>query len=81
VTDKPVFVCPNLGQHRESVGQTLPDDTTEAALLGGIPTWLGLGVTHIGGCCGVGPETIRTLARVVAETGARSSAGACSEPV
>jgi S-methylmethionine-dependent homocysteine/selenocysteine methylase len=35
----------------------------------GVPEWLALGAEHIGGCCGAGPDTIRALARVVAERG------------
>jgi homocysteine S-methyltransferase len=72
VTDKPIFVCPNLGRHAESAGHALSGEAREAAFIAGVPGWLALGVTHIGGCCGVGPQTIRALARVVAETDARS---------
>jgi len=70
-TDKPIFVCPNLGRQGESAGQALSGEAPEAAFIAGVPGWMALGVTHIGGCCGVGPETIRALARVVAETDAR----------
>jgi homocysteine S-methyltransferase len=72
VTDKPIFVCPNLGRQGEGAAHALSGDAGEAAIITGVPAWLALGVTHIGGCCGVGPETIRALARVVGETGARS---------
>jgi homocysteine S-methyltransferase len=71
VTVKPVFVCPNLGQHGEGAGHALSGDATEAAFIAGVPGWLALGVSHIGGCCGVGPDTIRALARVVAEADAQ----------
>jgi homocysteine S-methyltransferase len=72
VTKKPIFVCPNLGRQGESPGHARYGDASEAAFIAGVPAWLALGVTHIGGCCGVGPETIRALARLVAETDARS---------
>jgi homocysteine S-methyltransferase len=66
-TGKPIAVCPNLGQHWESPAHARAAGTTEAALLAGVPEWLALGVDHIGGCCGAGPDTIRALARVVAD--------------
>jgi homocysteine S-methyltransferase len=56
-TDKPIMVCPNLDRHREN-----------ATFLVDVPVWIDLGVRHIGGCCGVGPGTIRALAHAVGET-------------
>jgi len=61
-TSKALYACPNLGQHWESATQGLAGGESEAAFLGCVPDWLELGVTHIGGCCGVGPRTLGALA-------------------
>jgi homocysteine S-methyltransferase len=66
VTTKPIAVCPNLGQHWESGRNGLAGGAPEAAFIGQVADWLDLGVTHIGGCCGVGPETIEKVAALVA---------------
>jgi homocysteine S-methyltransferase len=67
-TDKPIVVCPNIGGHRENAEHALAGDETEAAFLAAVPDWLDVGVTHIGGCCGAGPDTIRALVHAVGET-------------
>jgi homocysteine S-methyltransferase len=66
-SDKPVSICPNLGQHWETDARALAGGATEAEFLRHVPEWLALGATHIGGCCGVGPSTIAALARIVHE--------------
>ena len=66
-SDKPVSICPNLGQHWETDAHALAGGATEAEFLRRVPEWLALGVTHIGGCCGVGPSTIAALAAIVRE--------------
>jgi homocysteine S-methyltransferase len=52
-TAKPIMVCPNVGEHAQD------------HLVRRVPEWLALGVTHVGGCCGVGPSTIGAIARAV----------------
>jgi homocysteine S-methyltransferase len=64
-TAKPIVVCPNLGQHWESAAGGLAGGTASQDLLRRVPEWSVLGVAHIGGCCGVGPETIAALAAAV----------------
>jgi homocysteine S-methyltransferase len=61
-TTKPLVICPNLGQHWETTAAALAGGTPESDLLRRLPEWLDLGVAHIGGCCGVGPETIAAIA-------------------
>lgn len=65
-TAKPIMVCPNLGQQWESDSLALAGGTTEAEFVRRIPEWIGLGVTHVGGCCGVSPNTIGAISAVVA---------------
>jgi homocysteine S-methyltransferase len=66
-TAKPILVCPNLGQHWEPRQHGLVGGTPHDDLVRRVPEWLALGVTHIGGCCGVGPETIAAIAAQVAQ--------------
>jgi homocysteine S-methyltransferase len=65
VTAKPLVACPNLGQHWESDAHALTGGATETDFERLVPTWMELGVTHIGGCCGVGPSAIAAVARVL----------------
>ncbi|OPY15353.1 MAG: Bifunctional homocysteine S-methyltransferase/5,10-methylenetetrahydrofolate reductase [Syntrophus sp. PtaB.Bin001] len=64
VTDKPVVVMPNAGMPRAVGGRTLylanPEYFTEYA-----KKFVELGVRGIGGCCGVHPAHISTMARAV----------------
>ncbi len=60
VTGKPLLVCPNLGQHWDENG--LAGGATEAEFVRRASEWLRLGVTYVGGCCGVGPDAIAKLA-------------------
>ncbi len=73
-TVKPLMVCPNLGQHWDGQAHRLAGGTTEAQFKRGVAEWLDLGVTHVGGCCGVGPEMIGEIARLVAAARAGSHA-------
>jgi homocysteine S-methyltransferase len=63
-TAKAVLVCPNLGQHWENDAHALAGGTTETEFERRVLEWLDLGVTYIGGCCGVGPSTIASIARI-----------------
>jgi homocysteine S-methyltransferase len=69
---KPILVCPNLGQHWESVVAGLAGGASDAEFLARIPEWLALGVAYIGGCCGVTPQTIAAASRLA--QAARSAA-------
>ncbi len=59
---KPIAVCPNLGQQWAGDEHALTGGGSDSELLRHLPQWLDLGVDHIGGCCGVGPATIRAIA-------------------
>ena len=61
VTAKAIVACPNLGQQWQTEAVGLAGGASPAELLSNVPAWLELGVEHIGGCCGVGPETIAEL--------------------
>lgn len=56
-TDLPVIVYPNSGDRYDAVSKSWapgePFDWSEA-----VREWISLGVTAVGGCCRVGPETI-----------------------
>jgi homocysteine S-methyltransferase len=60
-TRKPIAICPNLGQQWASEEHALTGGASDSELLRHLPTWLELGVEHIGGCCGVGPATIHAI--------------------
>jgi homocysteine S-methyltransferase len=75
-TGKPILVCPNRGQHWENVTHALVGEAAEAEFMRHVPDWLELGVTHIGGCCGVGPNLIGAIA-----SGARAQRTLPLEPL
>jgi homocysteine S-methyltransferase len=54
-SEKPLVAYPNDGR----LGGSTPGSPT-----GAVERWLELGARLIGGCCGIGPDTIRSLARV-----------------
>ncbi len=66
-TDLPLGAYPNLGRyldpHWKFDDSTAPSDYAETALI-----WRAEGAQILGGCCGVGPEHIRTLAQAVVGT-------------
>ena len=66
VTGKEILVYPNLGQRWDGGTHGLAGGDPADELLSRVGEWLELGVAHIGGCCGVGPETIAALARLAA---------------
>lgn len=66
-TMKPIFICPNLGQHWESSARALAGGAGEGAFDRCVPEWLDLGVGYIGGCCGVGPQTIAAIGNAIEE--------------
>jgi homocysteine S-methyltransferase len=65
VTDRPLVAYPNTGRIWDGAGrfwQAGPGvDHFPAAL---VRDWLGAGARLVGGCCGIGPDAIRDLARV-----------------
>ncbi len=63
---KALYACPNLGQHWESGTHELAGGEGTAAFLRCVPELLELGVTYIGGCCGVGPRILAQLAALAA---------------
>jgi homocysteine S-methyltransferase len=73
----PAFVESLLGRARSATGLPLvayPNDGRVGGNTLGFPTgaverWLELGARLIGGCCGIGPDTIRSLARVATCSG------------
>jgi homocysteine S-methyltransferase len=73
----PAFVESLLGRARSATGLPLvayPNDGRVGGATLGFPTgaverWLELGARLIGGCCGIGPDTIRSLARVATCSG------------
>jgi homocysteine S-methyltransferase len=69
-TNKPIAVCPNLEHGSRHNAHALAGDTAEGAFVAAVPTWLRLGATHVGGCCGAGPATIAALGPIVTQAGA-----------
>lgn len=61
-TGKPIVVCPNLEPERHG----LTAASADAELAHRVREWLALGVSHIGGCCGAGPQAIAAIARAAA---------------
>lgn len=61
-TAKPIVVCPNLEPERHGRA----GGSVEAELASRVREWLALGVSHIGGCCGAGPQAIGAIARAAA---------------
>jgi homocysteine S-methyltransferase len=54
-TDLPILVYPNSGRNRDAGG--FPASVVDA--------WRERGARGIGGCCGIGPDTIATIARTL----------------
>lgn len=58
-TKKPIIAYPNSGELYRDGSWT--DGGATQSILSLAPTWLKAGVSAIGGCCRVGPETIRQV--------------------
>ena len=73
VTDRPLVAYPNSGrmwdgtERRWRAGPGV--DQFPPALVRG---WLGAGARLVGGCCGIGPDAIRDLARVTTKAPSRT---------
>jgi homocysteine S-methyltransferase len=63
VTGKPAVAYPNSGESWDAGGRRWTGDASDNTTLAS--GWLDAGATYIGGCCRVGPEDIRALARTL----------------
>jgi homocysteine S-methyltransferase len=67
VSEKPIIVYPNSGEHYDAVskswfGTTNSDDFARASL-----SWHNAGASIVGGCCRTGPEHIRSIRREIVD--------------
>lgn len=66
VTTLPILVYPNSGEEYDALGKSWLHETSSVDLVTAAPDWIDRGAEGVGGCCRVGPETIRALrSRVV----------------
>lgn len=65
VTGRPAIAYPNAGESWDARRHRWTGAPSYD--VGMVPTWLSAGATWVGGCCQVGPETIRQVAAAVAE--------------
>ena len=65
--DKKIVVYPNSGAvyHAESKTWTGLSDASSCALM--VKEWMNLGADMIGGCCGIGPEQIKAMGKIMYE--------------
>ena len=65
--DKKIVVYPNSGAvyHAESKTWTGLSDSSSCALM--VKEWMNLGADMIGGCCGIGPEQIKAMGKIMYE--------------
>ena len=63
VSGKPVVAYPNSGEAWDAGGRRWTGDSTDSATLA--QGWVAAGAAYVGGCCRVGPEDIRALARAL----------------
>ena len=66
VTDKRIVVYPNSGERWDGAGRCWSGEPDTSGFVELARGWASQGVWAVGGCCRVGPETIRQLARVLA---------------
>lgn len=62
VCDKPIVVYPNSGEGWDARAREWSGDAAGESFVRSAAEWAGKGAWAIGGCCRVGPETIRQLA-------------------
>jgi homocysteine S-methyltransferase len=60
-TGKPLIVYPNSGEKYDADRKVWADSPSVVDWVGTAAEWIRLGVTGVGGCCRVGPETIAQL--------------------
>lgn len=65
--EKKIVVYPNSGAvyHAESKTWTGLSDSSSCELM--VKEWIGLGADIIGGCCGIGPEQIKAMGKIIYE--------------
>jgi len=63
--DKRVVIYPNSGEIYHAKNKTWSNTADLAALERLVAEWLDLGADMIGGCCRLGPEALKTIARVI----------------
>ncbi|WP_232828223.1 homocysteine S-methyltransferase [Kribbella monticola] len=63
VSGKPVVAYPNSGEGWDAGGRGWTGDASNSTSLA--PAWAAAGAEYIGGCCRVGPDDIRALARTL----------------
>ena len=63
--DKRVVIYPNSGEIYHAESKTWSDSSNPAFLERMVGEWLDLGADIIGGCCRLGPEAIKSIARAV----------------
>ncbi len=63
VSGKPVVAYPNSGEDWDAGGRRWTGGAADSTSL--TPGWVAAGAEYVGGCCRVGPEDIRALARAL----------------
>jgi homocysteine S-methyltransferase len=68
--DKKIAVYPNSGAvyHADSKTWSGLSDLSSCALM--VKEWMGLGADIIGGCCGIGPEQIKAMGKIISQANA-----------
>lgn len=64
-TDKPLLVYPNSGERYEARTRSWGPGSGETDWADAAQAWVALGAAGVGGCCRVGPETVRILRRAL----------------
>jgi homocysteine S-methyltransferase len=62
VADRPMIAYPNGGERWDAASRRWLADKGGAYVPATVASWIGLGATWLGGCCGTGPADIEALA-------------------
>jgi homocysteine S-methyltransferase len=65
MTERPLVTYPNSGQTWDSRAKQMLGEPLDLTADGAVHRWQAAGASYIGGCCGIGPETIARLARTI----------------
>jgi homocysteine S-methyltransferase len=64
-TDLPLVAYPNSGRTWDAATRAFGGDGAAALPAGAVRSWVAAGARLVGGCCGLGPDAVRGVARAV----------------